>query len=556
MGNVVFDYSALSDAKSYAKRVVTGWGCMDSYHEGIKGKLSSPLDEWRLSGDEPYGRGYVSSAQQCITNKQNDLQGKRQQWIDLSDNLGKFLQYLKDTDDNVVKVFSSTSLSYINYSGIGGFFSRIGDFFYNTFAVDLANSNGFTRTIFDWGKSVADDVSYYKKQAEDWFKHGNGRYVLNIVGSVALTTVAVVGTVIAVIGIPFTGGSSAVIAVGCIGAIASGISAGISAYNTYWTIKENNQALSIEGNPAMARFHGDVSKYSDYVEKTDFGSAEANQKAAKTAQTLNTTQAVADLVSVGCTMATTFGTKSVQVVDKTGAVKDIKKFDFSPSNVKTKVLKTFGFKVDKTAILVDETGITNTTTISNLDDMGHSSIEIARESQEATYKATTFEKTVDIADGKKTITKTLTLDKASMSTEYRSVVASNGVVTQEMAAYSNHASASRTVIDYTTASSSAKSVAAANTASDSNLKKGLTFVKNTASNISDTSTYLKADDDTQRNTTISNLVKKNYLVSQVDKYIIKYDPNKEKVYAFGDFGKKTEKSWAEGKKSWDLLVAN
>lgn len=88
------------------------------------------------------------------------------------------------------------------------------------------------------------------------------------------------------------------------------------------------------------------------------------------------------------------------------------------------------------------------------------------------------------------------------------------------------------------------------------LKKGLTFVKNTASKISDTSTYLKADDDTQRNITISNLVKKNYFASQVDKYIIKYDPNKEKVYAFGDLGKKTEKTWTEGKKSWDLLVAN
>lgn len=41
----------------------------------------------------------------------------------------------------------------------------------------------------------------------------------------------------------------------------------------------------------------------------------------------------------------------------------------------------------------------------------------------------------------------------------------------KMAAYSNHASASRTVIDYTTASSSAKSVAAAKAASDSNLKR-------------------------------------------------------------------------------------
>lgn len=556
MSDVVFDYSALSDAKSYAKKVVTGWGCMDSYRDGVKERLFSPLNEWRLSGDEPYKRGYVASAQQCIVNKQNDLQKKRQQWIDLSDNLSDFLQYLRDTDNNVVKIFSGTSSAYVNYSGVGGFFNRIGDFFYNTFAVDIANSNGFTRAIFDWGKTVADDVSYYKKQAEDWFKHGNGKYVLNIVGSVALTTVAVVGTVIAVIGIPFTGGSSGVIAVGCIGAIASGISAGISAYNTYWTIKENNQALNIEGNPAMARFHGDVSKYSDYVQKTDFGSAEANQKAAKTAQTLNTTQAVADVVSVGCTMATTFGTKSVRVIDKTDNVKDIKKFDFSPSNVKTNVLKTFGFKVDKKSMVVDEAGITKSITISNLDDISNPSVEIMRESQEATCKVTTFEKTVDIADGKKTVTKTLTLDKASMSTEYGSVVASNGVVTQEIAAYSKHATASTTVIDYTTASSSVKSVAAAKAASDSNLKKGLTFVKNTASTVSDTSAYLEASDETRRNTVISNIAKKNYFVSQVDKYIVKYDVNKGEVYAFGGLGKKTEKGWIESKNMWNLLMAN
>ena len=94
----------------------------------------------------------------------------------------------------------------------------------------------------------------------------------------------------------------------------------------------------------------------------------------------------------------------------------------------------------------------------------------------------------------------------------------------KMAAYSNHASASRTVIDYTTASSSAKSVAAAKAALDSNLKKRLTFVKNTASKISDTSTYLKADDDTQRNITISSLVKKNYFVSQV--YTSRHGPGR------------------------------
>lgn len=175
--------------------------------------------------------------------------------------------------------------------------------------------------------------------------------------------------------------------------------------------------------------------------------------------------------------------------------------------------------------------------------IGNTSLQITRGSQEATYKATTLEKTVDIVDGKKTVTKTLTLDRGTMNSEYRSVVASNGVVTQEVAAYTKHASASTTVIDYTNATSSTKNVAAAKAISDSNLKKGITFVKNTASAVSDTSAYLKASDDTQRNTVITNLVKKNYFMSQVDKYIYKYDVNKNEGYILGDLGKKSTKVW-------------
>lgn len=241
-------------------------------------------------------------------------------------------------------------------------------------------------------------------------------------------------------------------------------------------------------------------------------------------------------------MATTFGSKTIEVVDDVGNVSKYTRFDRSPSNIKTNVLKTFGFKVDKTSVVVDEAGVAKTT-ISNLDDIGNTSLQITRGSQEATYKATTLEKTVDIVDGKKTVTKTLTLDRGTMNSEYRSVVASNGVVTQEVAAYTKHASASTTVIDYTNATSSTKNVAAAKAISDSNLKKGITFVKNTASAVSDTSAYLKASDDTQRNTVITNLVKKNYFMSQVDKYIYKYDVNKNEGYILGDLGKKSTKVW-------------
>ena len=44
------------------------------------------------------------------------------------------------------------------------------------------------------------------------------------------------------------------------------------------------------------------------------------------------------------------------------------------------------------------------------------------------------------------------------------------------------------------------------------------------------STTLKKTVDTQRNTVITNLVKKNYFMSQVDKYIYKYDVNKLRCY--------------------------
>ena len=57
------------------------------------------------------------------------------------------------------------------------------------------------------------------------------------------------------------------------------------------------------------------------------------------------------------------------------------------------------------------------------------------------------------------------------------------------------------------------------------------------------STTLKKTVDTQRNTVITNLVKKNYFMSQVDKYIYKYDVNKNEGYILGDLGKKLTIVW-------------
>lgn len=555
MCNVIFDYGALADAKSNAKKVVTGWNGIDDYKSGLNNKLKSSLDEWRLAKQEPYGHSYVSNAKQDIADKVSQLNTARTQWINLSTTLENFLQYVKDRDDKVVTIFKTTSSQYIDYSGIGGFFNYIGDGLYNLFAVDLANCNGFTRAIADWGKEKMDDLSYVVQQADDWFRHGNGRYVLNIVGSVALTAVAIAGVAISIIGLPFTGGASCTTAVACIsvlGVAAGTISAAISAYNTGYAINANLEALENADDPGRARFHGDITKYSEYVTKTDLGSKEANEKAEAQGKFLDTTKAVADVVQVGTGLATTFGTKSVELIDDAGKVTKYTSFDMSPSNIKTNVLKTFGFKATKEAASMDVVEVNQSTIISNADEIGDTTIDVTKATYDMDYKSATFEKKVTITEnGKKTVTKTATYNKANVSTEYKSMVASNNVVTQEFSTYVAHAEASTTVIDYTNAASSIKSVAATKAVNDSLFKKGLTGIKDTSSKVATVTTILKASDEDRVESTIYNLVKKNYFVSQVDKYIIKYDAVKDEGYLFGDAGKKLD---SLGSQVWKNLT--
>ena len=127
MGNVIFDYGALEDAKSNAKKIVTGWNGIDDYKTGLNNKLKSSLDEWKLAKQEPYGHSYVSNAKQDIADKVSQLNTTRTQWINLSTTIENFLQYVKDRDNNVVSIFKTTSSQYTDYSGIGGFFNYIGD---------------------------------------------------------------------------------------------------------------------------------------------------------------------------------------------------------------------------------------------------------------------------------------------------------------------------------------------------------------------------------------------------------------------------------------------
>lgn len=531
MSVVEFDYYALQSAIDTANKMGGSWGCYESYRSGIKSELRSSLDEWKLAGKEPKGHAYVSSAQSNIDSKRSALETRKNQWKGLATNLGNFKSYVESQDKAVANEFKTTSNAYTNYHGIGGAFTWLGDTFFNAFGVDIANSNKFTRTIADWGKRKTDDLnSWVKQNVVDYFKHGNGRYWANMAGSVALTLAAVAGTAIAIIGIPFTGGSSAVIAVGCIGAIAAGVGAGISAFNTVHTIGENSQALNMDDDPGMARFHGDVSSYSEHVSKHKYNSYEEYQKYAKLGKGIDITEGVCTVVSIGTGLATTFGTKTVSVVENGNKVsKPV--FDFSGKNVKTNVLKTFGFKTNKEEIGKTIIRKEERLSINTANEVSDTTIDIFTSSNELTANSKTFEKTTEQIGKTKYTKRVATIDKISAGSEYTNIVASKGVATGSYTEYVAHADRVTDTIDYTNAVMSKDKVSKisylekldkASSQKEIEQLKVKRILDNTQkglNNISSTTKDITSNKDKTGTEIIKGIVKKNTFFGAVDKYI-------------------------------------
>ena len=530
MAVIEFDYKALKSAIKTANKMSGSWGVYNTYRSDLKNTLHDSIAEWKLSGEEPCGHSYVVNAQGDITNKRSQLETRMGEWTNLATNLESFKTFVEEQDKAVKTIFETTSKQYTDYSGIGGAFTWLGDAFFGAIGVDLLNSNKVTRGIADWGKSKIDDLHTVEQNVKDWFKHGNGRYVANIVGSLALTTAAIVGTAIAIIGIPFTGGSSAVIAVGCIGAVASGIGAAISAFNTYHTIKENAEALSIEDDPATARFHGDVSSYSEHVSKTKYSSPEEYDKYSKIAKGIDIADGVCTVVSIGTGLATSFGTKSIEVVGEGGDVTKQTVFDFSPKNVKSNVLKTFGFKVENETAGISIKGEEYALNIDTSGELGDTTIELMSATDDTKVTAKTVEKTSKEIGRTKYTQRVKTIDKVSVTSEYNSVVSSNNVVTEGYAEYAMQAERSKKTIDYTNAMMSKDKVSKisyleklnkANTSSEiARLKTGhrLGYLEKGLKSINGMTKTVTSDGKSPTEI-IYNIAKKNTVINGIDKYV-------------------------------------
>ena len=418
---VAFDYNALNDAQSQMKKLDGYWDELQSYGRDLKSSISDALDEWRISGSEPYGNRYLESAQCAISDKKTYLNNEADAWGRRAANIDDFVEYVQDRDTQVKNDLSMLMREYVDYSGFFGFFRGVHDSIKNYVQVDLANSCAITRELMEFVKEKNDDLEDCLQDVEDWFQHGNGKYVLNIVGAVVGTVAAVAGAVAGIVAAPFSGGASLAATVACVGAIAGGIAAAMTAFNAGIQIGENIRALGTD-NPGEARFYGNVDGFSEFVNRTDLGDAEDNARWETAAKVYDTVHATAEVTSVVCGGLTSFGTKEV-VVDG----KKVLKYDFSKQNVLNNIKKSMGIKIEK----IEEVEV-NASTIEFFENAGDAQGMMVFKGETDINMSKISATASDDAIG-------FSMNRMSNHSEYGGIVLSDGVKTS---AYTEYVSAS------------------------------------------------------------------------------------------------------------------
>ena len=328
MSGVTIQYSRLASAADSASRLSRE---LSSYSGELSSKVKQALAA--LPGSD--SRGYAASASAQVGQKIRDLDSLSGRFSALSSDLERFSERAKSADKRVAKSIKSTASSYV---GERNWFEAACDAVYNFLFVDLANSNSFTRFLFDCGKYAWNRGAELVSGVYSWFKHGDGRYVWNIVGAFVGAVAAVAGAVTAIAAF-VSGGCIAFLVVAAIGAVAAVIGAAITTANSAVKIYNNAKALQ-EDNPGVSRYLGNIGGVSDAIKKYDLGDAEDNATWEKYGDAVDTTKVVCDVVGI-VTAAVNMGAVKSSITGRTTTYK------FSKANIKKNFQVSLGFDMEK-----------------------------------------------------------------------------------------------------------------------------------------------------------------------------------------------------------------
>lgn len=328
MATVTIKYSKLEDTSNYAKKLSKN---LNGYADEIKRKVTSPISG--LPGND--NRGYASTASSSASKKIRELQDNSSRFNTFSQDVERFVATAKRADSTVAKSIKSTASSYVGErSAWDGFW----DFLWNTVCVDFFNGTAAGRFIKDCATTAWSKVTSVAEKVHDWFKHGDGRYVWNIVAGVVATVAAIAGAITAVAAV-IAGGPVIAVVLAVVAAVAAVVGAVITTVNSSVKIYNNAKALSSD-DPGVSRYLGTINGYSDATKKYDMGDAEDNKKWETSGKVVDTTKTVCDVIGI------------LKGVTDLGAVKSditgrITGYKFNKNNVMSNIRKSIGFDFNK-----------------------------------------------------------------------------------------------------------------------------------------------------------------------------------------------------------------
>ena len=158
-----------------------------------------------------------------------------------------------------------------------------------------------------------------------FFKHGEGRYAVDVVMDVVVGVGAVAAFISAAGLVVSTGGLPFILAAGT-----SFIGMGYTVNDSITSIVNKAKGYGIykdTGNMSLACFYGDIDGYSDRVSKTDYGDTDDNKAMEKNAKTHDNIHAAADIISIVLGGVGQLGLKKTKTF-----VKDVEKVDIVYDN--------------------------------------------------------------------------------------------------------------------------------------------------------------------------------------------------------------------------------
>lgn len=335
MSKVTIDYSEINSAAKKAKSVS---GYYEDFAEDVETKVYNKLAEGDLPGSD--SNGNISNARSLINARIKDLKNKKEYYKNLSTKLEKLADDLETHEKNVVTGVRSAATEAFDLSKQSKW-AAFSQWAYGTFCVDLANWNPFTRGIANGLKRAGDWVQKHGTKVVNWFKHGDGKYVLGIAMDVLAVAGAIIGTIGAIALCVGTGGAAAPLVVA---AIASTIGTVMTVVDKSISVTNKIKALKISrdtGDPGQARFYGNIGKFSDLTKKRDYGGATANAVVEGIGTGYDVVHTVADITAVVAGAYGQAGLSGSVTKDASGRITG-RQYTYDPakakSNIKTVIL--------------------------------------------------------------------------------------------------------------------------------------------------------------------------------------------------------------------------